>query len=326
MKTLIRIVKYVGLLLILLIAVGVLYLRFFLPKVDPPPELTVESSPAKIERGKYLANHVMLCMDCHSSRDWNFFSGPLVESTLGAGGEIFDENMGFPGTYISPNITPFNLKDWSDGEIFRAITTGVNKEGKVLFPIMPHPNFGQLDKEDIYAVIAYLRTLKPIEMEQPKSSSNFPVSLLINTMATQPQFTNRPASSDQIAYGKYLVTAASCVDCHSPFEKGKMVGEPYSGGMEFHMPDGSVLRSANITPHETGLKNWSVDQFVQRFKMFAEPGADQKSIEDMGYQTIMPWIMYADMTETDLRAIFAYLQSLPPVEHNVIKWSAPDDN
>lgn len=82
-----------------------------------------------IARGKYLANHVAVCMDCHSTRKWNKYSGPMDENAQGAGGEIFDQNMGFPGKFISPNITPYALREWTDGEIFRAITSGVNKDG-----------------------------------------------------------------------------------------------------------------------------------------------------------------------------------------------------
>lgn len=53
----------------------------------------------------------------------------MDENAQGAGGEIFDQNMGFPGKFISPNITPYALREWTDGEIFRAITSGVNKDG-----------------------------------------------------------------------------------------------------------------------------------------------------------------------------------------------------
>jgi hypothetical protein len=114
---------------ILLIAVAGIasYVKFVLPNADPAPDLKVQSTPERIERGKYLANHVLICMDCHSTRNFNELSGPLVAGTLGKGGELFDTSMGFPGIYYSANITPAGIGDWTDGEIFRAITTGVRR-------------------------------------------------------------------------------------------------------------------------------------------------------------------------------------------------------
>jgi hypothetical protein len=62
-------------------------------------------------------------MDCHSTRDWSKFSGPLVEGTLGQGGERFDQTVGMPGVVYSKNITPARIGDYTDGELFRLITT-----------------------------------------------------------------------------------------------------------------------------------------------------------------------------------------------------------
>ncbi|HMY47643.1 MAG TPA: cytochrome C, partial [Leptospiraceae bacterium] len=71
--------------------VGLLgYVRFALPNVGPAPVMTIESTPERVERGKYLANHVTVCIDCHSTRDWSKFSGPLVPGAIGKGGELFD--------------------------------------------------------------------------------------------------------------------------------------------------------------------------------------------------------------------------------------------
>jgi hypothetical protein len=125
-----------------LIIIGILsYVKFALPDVGPAPDLKIEITSDKIERGKYLANHVMLCMDCHSTRDWNSFAAPMIPGTEGNGGETFDQKLGFPGKYIAPNITPFHLKDWTDGEIFRAVTEGVSKDGRALFSVMPYHRY-----------------------------------------------------------------------------------------------------------------------------------------------------------------------------------------
>jgi len=86
----------------------------------------------RLRLGEYLANHVAVCMDCHSARDWIVFSGPLVSNTLGMGGEVFDQKFGFPGSYVERNITPYGIGAMTDGELLRAITTGVDRNGDPL--------------------------------------------------------------------------------------------------------------------------------------------------------------------------------------------------
>ena len=95
--------------LLALIIIGVLtagtYVKVFLPDIDQPIDVKVEQTAERIERGRYLARSVAVCMDCHSTRDWSQFAGPL-SGNLGGGGEKFGKEMGFPGSIYSPNITP----------------------------------------------------------------------------------------------------------------------------------------------------------------------------------------------------------------------------
>lgn len=320
-----RALRIIGIIvLVILVAIGGLlaYVKTALPNVAEAPDIEIKATPDMIARGRYLANHVMLCVDCHSTRDWNQFAGPLVPGTEGQGGEVFDQKFGFPGKYIAKNITPYGLKNWTDGEIFRAITTGVSRDGTPLFPIMPHPNFGKADSTDILAVIAYLRTFAPIENNVEASKSDFPMNFIINTIPKDPAFTTRPSPEDKLAYGAYMLNAALCGECHTKFEKGEMVGEPLAGGREFPLPDGSVLRSANLTPHATGLGSWTEEMFVQKFKMYADSSYKSRTPAEVGYQTIMPWTMYAQMTEEDLSAIYAYLKTVPAVENKVEKFTS----
>jgi len=300
------------------------YVKTALPKVGDAPEMKIEITPERIERGSYLANHVMICMDCHSTRDWTLFSGPPVPGTEGKGGEKFDQSMDFPGTYVAANITPANLKEWTDGEIFRAITAGVSKDGRPLFPIMPHPNFGQLDEEDIKSVIAYIRSLPAIENETEASTSDFPMNFIIHTIPKAAQLAPMPDKSDKVAYGKYLVTAASCFNCHTNEIKGEIVGEPFAGGREFKFPDGSILRSSNITPHATGIGNWSEDVFTLKFRQYADTSYQYQKVEPGQFQTLMPWTMYGKMTEEDIRAVYAYLKTVEPVENTVERYTAAE--
>ncbi len=316
-----KILGLVVLAAVLLFAGVLVYVKSALPNVGPAPEVTVEKTTAQIERGRYLANNVAVCIDCHSSRDWSKFSAPPIAGTFGKGGEKFDQNMGFPGSYYAKNITPAGIGSWTDGEIFRAITSGVSKDGSALFPIMPHPLYGQLNEEDIKSVIAYLRTLEPIENKVPESVSDFPMNFIINTIPGKPKFQPIPPKTDQLAYGKYLITAAACVECHTPKDKGQNIaGMEFGGGMEFKFPTGEILRSPNITPDpKTGIGNWTREAFVNRFKMHAT--AEPASVPKGGFQTVMPWTMYAGMTEEDLGAIYTYLQSVPVLENKVERFS-----
>lgn len=184
MKILARVTATIVLIVTLILS----YIKFGLPNVGVAPDLKVERTAERIKRGEYLANHVTLCMDCHSQRDWTRFSGPPNEGTLGMGGDVFDPKFGFPGTYYAKNITPDGISRYTDGELFRVITTGVSKEGKAMFPIMPYHNYGQMDEEDINCIIAYVRTLKPIKNEVPESSSDFPMNFIINTIPTKSSF------------------------------------------------------------------------------------------------------------------------------------------
>lgn len=306
---------------------GVIYLFAAFPNVPPPPKVTVEGTEVQVERGKYLANHVTVCIDCHSTRDWTKFSGPIQPGTFGKGGDVFNENMGMPGTFYAKNITPHNLGDWTDGEIYRTITTGVTKDGRAMFPVMPYPSYGKMDPEDVRAIIAYLRTLEPIEYESPDSKVNFPMNLILRTLPQPPNPMERPDPEDLVSYGKYLITIGGCGDCHTPQNQGAPVEGLYlAGGFEFKAPFGTV-RSANITPDKkTGIGNWSKERFVERFKQYDVPADSLPEVDEHQFNTVMPWQMYAGMTKQDLEAIYAYLQSVTPVENSVIRFTPASES
>ncbi len=319
MKVLKVLLVIFGIAIVLVIAAGA-YIKIALPNTGKPEVLTVVPSPVRIEHGRYLANHVTVCMDCHSSRDWARFAGPIKKLGFGAGGEVFNRQMGFPGTFYAPNITPYALKRWTDGEILHAITTGVNKDGKALFPLMAAHRFGRMDKEDIYDIIAYLRTLEAVEKQVPESDVDFPVNFIINTMPQKAAFQKKPSPKDTILYGAYLVNAAGCVECHSQTEKGTVIKETeLGGGMQFRMPNGTVS-SANITADATGIRHWTKTAFISRFKAYADTAYSSKVVQKGEMNTPMPWTMYAGMTQADLEAIYHYLRSVKPIQNRVIKF------
>lgn len=321
-----KILGIIVLILVLSIAGLIVYAKFALPKVNAAPDITVQTDDAAIvERGAYLANHVAVCMDCHSTRDWTKFSAPLVPGTEGMGGEVFDEKMGLPGTFYSKNITPHGLSTWTDGEIYRLITTGVTKDGEPIFPVMPYRGYSKMDPTDVKAIIAYLRKLPAVESTIPASEAHFPVNLLMRTTIkeAEPMLLSREMSI--IEKGKYLLNIAGCGDCHTPQENGKPLEEMMlAGGFEFKMPHGGTVRSANLTPDtETGIGEWTSAAFVNRFKIYAATDYTPPAVEENDFNTVMPWLMYAQMKTEDLEAIFAYLQTINPVKNKVEKFT-PD--
>ncbi len=323
MKKYIKIIGIVLLVIFLAVSGLLTYAKIALPNVGDAPELKVEATVDRIERGRYLAHSVAVCLDCHSTRDWSKFSGPIVPGTLGKGGDRFDENVGFPGVYVAKNITPFGITRYTDGELYRVITTGVTKEGKVVFPVMPYPYYGKMDDEDIYSLIAYIRTLDPIENQTPESTSNFPMNFIINTIPQKGNPTKRPDPNNQLAYGAYLVNASSCIECHTQADNGQIIKElAFAGGREFGFPDKSTVRSSNITPdEETGIGKMTSREFISKFKIYADSSYTSPNVKAGEYNSIMPWTMYAHMTEQDLSAIYAYLRTVTPVKNSVVKFT-----
>lgn len=307
-----------------LIAMGAVlgYISFALPNVNDASDLRIEITPEKVARGKYLAHHFMLCADCHSKRDFSLFTGPPTPGTEFTGGEVFDQSMGFPGRFISPNITPTGIGDWTDGELFRLITTGVKRDGEPIFPVMPYQNYGKLDPDDIEAVIAYLRTLEPVGINHPASEVDFPFNFILRTIPENAVFCEKPPVSDSVAYGGYLFTAAGCGECHTKFENGSFVGPLGGGGRAFTFPDGSTVRTANLTPHDTGINRFTRESFIRLFKAYADSSYVPQRVKPGEFQTIMPWAMYAEMKVEDLGAIYQYLQTLEPCDNSVERFTA----
>ncbi|MBF0350228.1 MAG: c-type cytochrome [SAR324 cluster bacterium] len=286
---------------------------------DVAPNIQVNSDPEILARGQYLVHHVASCIDCHSERNWDYFSGPLVEGTEGKGGEVFPEEAGFPGNLYADNITPAGLKGWTDGEIHRAVTEGRSQDGHALFPLMPYLSYGQMATEDAHAIVAYLKTLRPIENNVPETDLNFPLNLIVRTMPMKANPQPLPERSNEVEYGRYLVTIAACADCHTQADKGeKLPGMDYAGGFEFKLPRGGTTYSANITSdNDTGIGLWTKEQFIDKFKSYDTPEAKMIPVQAGEKNTVMPWTMFAGMTREDLGAIYEYLRTIPVVSNTV---------
>ncbi len=322
MKTFFKVVGLVLLVIVAIAAIGVSYLALRKPAQRPAAAEKIEATPERIARGKYLANHVSMCIECHSEHTMAY-GLPYKPGREGVAGLIWDKNIGFPGTLAAANITPdkqTGLGDWTDGEILRAIREGVDRKGNALFPIMPYGHFRAMSDEDAKSIVAYLRTLEPKRYEKPKKSLDVPLNF-VEKFVPKPIETPvpQPDRNDTLAYGKYLTTIAACGECHTPKDdKGApMPGMEFAGGFEMHGPGFRVV-TANITPHpDTYMGRATKDEFISRFRAFSNFTGDNAPAAPKGRNTLMPWIAYAGMTDEDLGAIYAYLKTVPAVEHKV---------
>ena len=320
MKKFGKILGYLAIILIVVIIVTITYIKNALPSVELNNEFKAELTDQNLKRGEYLVNSVTACFHCHSDVDFSKFSGKIVENTEGQGGRFYPEGGGFPGNFYASNITPHNLGDWTDAEIYRSITSGISKNGEPLFPLMPYYSYRYLTEDDAKSIVAYLRTLSPIKADYEKSEFSFPFSLILRTIpdVAAPSEIDR---SNSVEYGKYLATIAGCESCHSPSEGGsKIEGMEYSGGFEIPMETGGSCVAANITQDvETGIGSWSKEKFIERFKYYENN--DSLNVNHGEFNSEMPWRIYAGMTEEDLGAIYDFLKTVKPVKNKVNKFS-----
>jgi mono/diheme cytochrome c family protein len=315
-KRLARALAYgvLALLIIVIIAVtGTIGWRPFLgPRARPLTARTFAPTPGRLERGAYLVNNVVGCLYCHSDFE---SSGSRLRTRAGTegGGHVWNaEDMPW---LVAPNITPDNdtgAGNWSDDAIARAVREGIGHDGRALFPMMPYGNLRTLADEDLASVVVYLRTLKPIRRELPRSTIPFPVNRLINS-APRPveNAVPPPDLSNPVARGRYLVTLASCGDCHTPMDdKGQQVpGMEFSGGHTLKYEGHPSAASANLTPSPNGIPYYTEALFVETIRT--------GRVRERALSELMPWTFYRGMSDEDLKAIFAYLKTLAPVDHYV---------
>jgi len=295
----------------------------------PMPAVKITAEEAQLARGKYLADHVMGCGGCHAQRDWTKLSGPVVDGTAYSGSLVFGKDDGFPESFHfnAPNLTPHNLKDWSDGEIARAVALGQSKDGRGLFPMMPYYQYREaLAVDDLGAIVAYLRSLPAVPSD--KVEPKFPIpGFVMDGFPKERALREKAPMPGDADYPKYVTTIAACVECHTKAdERGRMIGTPFAGGREFviHTPGAGKVRSTNLTPDpETGIGAWTKEQFVGRFRSQTVEAVRAQSIESGGFNTVMPWSLYAGMTEEDLGAIYDHLKSLPAEKNLVEKYAKP---
>jgi mono/diheme cytochrome c family protein len=271
-------------------------------------DLKVELTKARIARGEYLVMNVAGCDGCHAERAMDRYAYPPKQSMMMAGGLIFPEV-----NVATPNITPYGIGNWTDQQIFDALTKGVARDGHVLNPAMPYQVYGNLDREELYAIIAYLRTLKPIKAGPYPGYHEGK----FEQVETKPGSMPRPGpDASDVDEGRYLVTIADCDGCHHGPEKSDA---PYMGGTEFKLVGLGLIRSANLTPDKsTGIGAWTRNTFIARFKGMR--GQEKVEVERGQPNTAMHWWAFSYMTDEDLGAIYSYLRTMKPVRNAVVKF------
>jgi len=300
----------VALILVVAISFTIGWRPFLGPRARPLTNRKFEASPQRLARGRYLANAVSGCIYCHSEHDWKAPGAPVVESKMSAG-QVFFLN-GLPGKVTAPNITPDSATGsgtWSDDQLARAIREGIGHDGRTLFPLMPYAHFRTMSDEDLASVVVYMRSLQPVSNQLPQTEIVFPVKYLIRN-APQPVTSPVPdAPADPLKRGEYLVQISGCSDCHTPQQRGQPIaGLEFAGGFELSGPFGDVT-SANLTPDPSGISYYDEKTFIDAMRT-GKVGA-------RNLNPIMPWIMLRNMTDDDLKAMFAYLRTLKPVRHRV---------
>ncbi len=256
-----------------------------------------------------------LCGHCHLNEDGNL------------GGKLFyPESEGF-GEWWSGNLTkhPDGLGRYQDGEIAYLLRTGIKKDGKLAGPFMLFPN---MSDEDMAAIIAFLRSDAPevqaVETNH-KTTYSFLSKALIKLGAFKPlpyedKVRPTPLATDLVAYGRYLATARyECASCHSASFETYNVLEPeqspgyFAGGNPISDPEFNYVPSRNITPHsDQGIGKWTTEQFHRAIKSGIRTDGTALSIA-------MP--RFALLEEDEVNAIWAYLQTVPPMETAVAKAS-----
>lgn len=316
------ILKRVAALVVLVLAAGLLWMAGAPPAARPPSEQTVEPTPERVARGQYLAETVMGCVHCHSPRDWSRYAGPAQPPP--AGGDCWGDAEGVPGRVCATNLTPdprTGLGAWTDGEIMRAIREGVDRDGDALFPVMPYQEYRRLSDEDARALVAWIRTLDPVLDPVPQRRLRFPASFFITRI---PEPLDGPVAGpdpdDPVARGEYLAEIGGCRFCHTPLDETRqpIAERAFAGGHEFTMEWGRV-RAPNLTPHPTGLGGRREENFVSLFRAFQDPSLGTFQVTT-GQNSVMPWHSLAGMTDDDLRAIWAYLQTVEPIPSLVDVW------
>ncbi len=288
---------------------------------------TIPRTPQRLARGKYLVEGLLQCWGCHSETDFTQRPARPVQGRTG-GGYVFPNvelSLPEPNRVVAPNISSdpeYGAGTWKDADFVRALRQGIGHDGRTLYPLMPYPYFRNLSDEDLASVIVYERTLAPVHIERPKTVLTDDLKKAFQPLPPLAHVAE-PDRSDRVAYGKYLVTAGHCDACHSPTDErgNNLPGMEFSGGVPLTGnwgPDPKKLitvASLNLTPDPSGIGYFDEKMFVDVIRTGA--------VKARPLSNIMPWAFFRNLSDDDLKAIFAYLRTLKPVQHRVDNTEPP---
>lgn len=281
----------------------------------PSPSIVASTDPAVIARGHDLVYGAAHCVSCHGDYEREHPEALRTGDVPLTGGLPIAVDL---GPFYAANITSdpeTGIGAWSDAEIARVIRTGVRRNGDL--SVFMRLSLGPVSDEDLLAIVSYLRTVAPVRHAVPTSTPGFIARALVRFATLEP----RPVDVDvefvpegevSVERGRYLANGpAACVGCHTPVSPddplGLWEGHEFSGGdaMPSEVDSSFEFQPPNLTPDPTtGLAGiWTEEQFVTRLR------SGERAYTD----SIMAWECFARMPETDVRSIWAYLRSLPPI-------------
>ncbi|HYT73390.1 MAG TPA: c-type cytochrome [Vicinamibacterales bacterium] len=271
-----------------------------------------ESTPVRLERGRYLVTSAETpCMLCHSPLDPTGGELKVKDGMMLAGRNWAPDGAPF---VTASNLTPdpeTGIATWTDDQLARAIREGIGHDGRTLFPIMPYESYRNMSDEDLASIIVYLRSVKPIRNPLPKSAVPFPLNHLINSVPEPVEAPVSPDLSTPEKRGRYIATLAVCSDCHTPMDDhgARVPGMEYAGGQTMEYAGWQSAASANLTPSVNGIPYYTEDLFIETIRT--------GKVRARHLNGMMPTRYFRNMTDQDLKDIFAYLKTLKPVDHYV---------
>lgn len=313
MKKALKITGYIFGILIIAVVGLLAYIRFadFLQYSTPDKmDLSIEPTPARLARGEKIVT--LICQDCHMGKD-NKLSGMNLKDLPPAFGKFYSANITQDSVY--------GIGRYTEGDLFTLLRTGLRPDGTHL-AIMP--KFNRLSDEDVYSLISFLKSddprVQPSQEQHPIQQytmlSRFLGHFVMKPAEMPKQPIPNPDTTDAVAWGRYLaLDAFDCYSCHSASFTSNNGAEPekskgfFGGGNQLLDEEGKPIYTANLTPDkETGIGNYSEEEFLTILKFGKKP--DGTSIR-------YPMKPFPQMTDGELKALYAYLRTVPAIKNDV---------